>query len=72
MEGDVLKVPWFPSVHNSSKQFGFSFTYDATKVWNELPDDILFLLFLVQSTLYLEGCLLRSTIQSNLTKLEKK
>ena len=28
------------SVHKSSKQFGFSFAYDAPNLWNELPDDI--------------------------------
>ena len=41
MEGEVLEVPQFiQPVHKSSKQFGFSFAYDAPKVWNELPDDI--------------------------------
>ena len=41
MEGKVLEVPQFiPSVHKSTKQFGFSFAYSAHKVWDELPDDI--------------------------------
>ena len=32
MDGEVLAVPQFiPSVHKS-KQFGFSFAYDAAKV----------------------------------------
>ena len=36
MEGKVLEVPKFiPSLHKSSRQFGFSFVYDAPKVWNE-------------------------------------
>ena len=40
-EGEVLEVPQFiPSVHKSTRHFGFSFAYDAPKVWNELPDDI--------------------------------
>ena len=41
MEGEVLEVPQFiPSVHKSTKEFGFSLAYDAPKVWNELLDDI--------------------------------
>ena len=41
MEVDVLEVQQFiPSVHKSTKQFGFSFANNAPKVWNELPDDI--------------------------------
>ena len=40
MEGEVLQGPQFiPSVHKSSKQFGFSFAYDAPMIWSELPDD---------------------------------
>ena len=42
MEGKILELPQFvSSVHKSTKQFDFSFAYDAPKVWNELPDDIL-------------------------------
>ena len=34
MEADILEVLQFiPSVHKSSKQFGFRFAYDAAKVW---------------------------------------
>ena len=41
MEVEVLEVPQFiPSVQKSSKQFGFTFTYDAPKVWNKSSDDI--------------------------------
>ena len=37
----VLGVPFFMrSFHKSTKQYGFSFGYDAPNVWNELPDDI--------------------------------
>ena len=39
MESD--EVPQFiASVHKSTKQYGFSFTYDAAKVWNELLDNV--------------------------------
>ena len=32
MRGKVLEVPQFvPAVHKSSKQFGFSFAYDAPR-----------------------------------------
>ena len=39
---DVPKVvPKFhPSVHKSSKQFGYSFAFDAPTLWNALPDNI--------------------------------
>ena len=38
MEGEVLEMPQFiPSVHKSTKQFGFIFAYDAPKVWIEYP-----------------------------------
>ena len=30
---------YFPSVHKFKRHFGFNFTYDAPKVWNELPED---------------------------------
>ena len=41
MDGEVLRVTQFiPSIRKSTRQFGFSFAYDAPKVWNELPDDI--------------------------------
>ena len=41
MEDEVLEVPQFiPSIHKSTKQFGFSFSYDAEKVWICLPDDM--------------------------------
>ena len=29
-----------PKIHKSTKQFGFSFTFDAPTVWNSLPEDI--------------------------------
>ena len=39
--GHFLVVPKFqPSVHKSSKQFGYSFAFDAPTLWNALPDDI--------------------------------
>ena len=38
---NFLNVPKFqPKVHKSTKQFGFSFTFDAPTVWNSLPEDI--------------------------------
>ena len=41
MEDKVLEMPQLiPNVKNSTKQFGFSFSYDAPKVWTELPGDI--------------------------------
>ena len=37
--GVFLEVPYFaPSVYKSSKYFGFRFSYDAPKIWNDLPD----------------------------------
>ena len=34
-------VPKFqPTIHKSTKQFGFSFAFDAATVWNSLPEDI--------------------------------
>ena len=39
--GSFLVVPIFqPSIHKSSKQFGYSFAFDAPSLWNDLPDDI--------------------------------
>ena len=36
-----LDVPKFqPTIHKSTKQFGFSFAFDAPTVWNSLPEDI--------------------------------
>ena len=36
-----LNVPKFQlSIHKSTKQFGFSFAFDAPTVWNSLPEDI--------------------------------
>ena len=41
MEGEILEMPQcISSVHMSTNQFGFSFAYDAPKVWNQLPGDI--------------------------------
>ena len=38
---NFLNVPKFqPKIHKSTKQFGFSFTFDASTVWNSLPEDI--------------------------------
>ena len=38
---NFLNVPKFqPSIHKSTKQFGFSFAFDAPTVWNSLPEDI--------------------------------
>ena len=39
--GNFLVIPKFqPSVHKSVKQFGCSFAFDATTVWNALPEEI--------------------------------
>ena len=38
---NFLNVPKFqPTIHKSTKQFGFSFACDAPTVWNSLPEDI--------------------------------
>ena len=38
---NFLNVPKFqPTIHKSTKQFGFSFAFDAPNVWNSLPEDI--------------------------------
>ena len=37
---NFLNVPK-PKIHKSTKQFGFSFAFDAPTVWNSLPEDIL-------------------------------
>ena len=38
---NFLNVPQFqPTIHKSTKQFGFSFAFDAPTVWNSLPEDI--------------------------------
>ena len=38
---NFLNVPKFqPKIHKSTKQFGFSFAFDAPIVWNSLPEDI--------------------------------
>ena len=38
---NLLNVPKFQStIHKSTKQFGFSFAFDAPTVWNSLPGDI--------------------------------
>ena len=38
---NFLNVPKFqPTIHKSTKQFGFSFTFDAPTVWNSLVEDI--------------------------------
>ena len=38
---NFLNIPKFqPKIHKSTKQFGFSFTFDAPTVWNSLPEDI--------------------------------
>ena len=38
---NFLNVPKFqPTIHKSTKQFGFSFTFDAPTVWNSLPKEI--------------------------------
>ena len=38
---NFLKVPKFqPTSHKSTKQFDFSFAFDAPTVWNSLPEDI--------------------------------
>ena len=38
---NFLNVPKFqPKIHKSTKQFDFSFAFDAPTVWNSLPEDI--------------------------------
>ena len=38
---NFLNVPKSqPKIHKSTKQFGFSFAFDAPTVWNSLPEDI--------------------------------
>ena len=38
---NFLNVPKFqPTIHKSTKQFGFSFAFDAPTVWNSLTEDI--------------------------------
>ena len=38
---NFLNVPKFQStIHKYTKQFGFSFAFDAPTVWNSLPEDI--------------------------------
>ena len=38
---NFLNVPKFqPTIRKSTKQFGFSFAFDAPTVWNSLPEDI--------------------------------
>ena len=40
-DGVILEIPQFaPSVHKSKKHFGFSFAFDAPKIWNGLPDEV--------------------------------
>ena len=40
-DGLFLEVPHFASSgHKSTKHFGFSFAYDAPKIWIDLPDDV--------------------------------
>ena len=38
---NFLNVPKFqPTIQKFSKQFGFSFAFDAPNVWNSLPEDL--------------------------------
>ena len=38
---NFLNVPKFqPKIYKSTKQFGFSFAFDAPTVWNSLPEEI--------------------------------
>ena len=40
--GTFLTVPKFqPSIHKSTRHFGFSFAFDAPEVWNSLPEKVL-------------------------------
>ena len=39
--GVLFDVPPFASIYKSKKHFGLSFAYDAPRIWNDLPDDIL-------------------------------
>ena len=41
MVANFLNVPKFqPTIHKSTKQFGFRFAFDAPTVQNSLPEDI--------------------------------
>ena len=35
----LLEVPYFASVYNS--KIHFSFVFDSSRIWNDLPDDVL-------------------------------
>ena len=37
-DGVLLEVPQFASIYEPKKHFGFSFAYDAQRIWNDLPD----------------------------------
>lgn len=40
-DGVILELPQYtPSIHKSKKHFGFSFAFDAPKIWNGLPDEV--------------------------------
>ena len=39
-DGMFLEVPHFASVFKSQKHFGLSIAYDASMIWNDLPDEV--------------------------------
>ena len=40
-DGVFLEVPHFStSIYKSAKHIGHSFAYDASMIWNDLPDDV--------------------------------
>ena len=36
----LIVLKFQPKIHKFTKQFGFSFAFDAPTVWNSLPEDI--------------------------------
>ena len=47
-DGTMLDIPQFvPSVYKSTRQGGFSFAYDAPEIWNDLPPQDSWALFLL-------------------------
>ena len=39
-DGVLLEAHIFASIYKSKKHFGLSFTFDAPRIWNDLPDDV--------------------------------
>ena len=39
-DGVLLQVPHFASIYKPKTHLGFSFAYDAPRIWNDLPDGV--------------------------------